>query len=88
MKQILETLCITIIVAMCCTAGYVATIEFLDLRQRVERIEQKLEEPTELEIIIPDITIPFGKPTPAPLLVPIPNENVTFTRRTTCLETL
>jgi hypothetical protein len=83
MRRVFETICITIVVAVFCMAGYIATIEFLDLRQRVERIEQKLEEPIELEIIIPDITIPFGEPTPAPPLVPIPDENVTFTGRTT-----
>jgi hypothetical protein len=77
MKRVLETLCITIVVAVFCMAGYIATIEFLDLRQRVERIEQQLEEPIELEIIIPDIVVPFGEPTPAPPLLEINATNAT-----------
>jgi hypothetical protein len=82
MRRVIEYLCVAVIVAVFCMAGYLVTTEFLDLRQRVEQIEKQLEKPIELEIIVPDIVIPFGEPTPAPPLVPIPDENLKYIRRT------
>jgi len=80
MRRIFECLNVVIVAATVYVIGYAATIEFLDLRQRVEQIEQRLDEPIELKIITPDIITPFGEPTLAPPLVPFPDKNETSSR--------